>query len=94
MKDVSRLLESVGKKIFIDYYNYFKNINVDKRELAEKLLLENPNANTIGGQVTRVNCARRIFENNLEIEALNIIIKSRRLDEDTINKAENLLRTE
>lgn len=66
MSDVVRLLNSVGKQIFVNYYYDFKDLNVDKNYLAQKLLKENPKATSIGGQTTRINCAHRIFANNLE----------------------------
>ena len=88
MIDVVRLLNSIGKKIFINYYKDFKNVS-DKKALAIKLLRENPNASTLTGQITRISCAVRIFDNQLQIEALNIIINAR-LDDATITKAKKL----
>ncbi|MFK4439690.1 hypothetical protein [Paenibacillus sp. RC21] len=93
MADLSRLLESIGKKIFIDYYYEFNKPNLDKKALSEKLLRENPNAESITGQVTRVNCAIRIFENGLQIEALENIINSR-VDGFIIKKAKDILKLE
>ena len=37
LDDVVRLLNSVGKRIFIEYYYDFKNVT-DKNALAQKLL--------------------------------------------------------
>lgn len=88
MTDVIRLLNSIGKKIFIDYYDDFRNVP-DKKELAMKLLRENPRATTLSGQTTRIACAIRIFENQLQIEALDIIINAK-LDDGTIAKAKKL----
>ena len=86
MEDVNRMLNSVGKKVFVDYYYEFKDLKMDKDVLAQKLLDENPNARKLSGQFVRINFARKIFSNNLQKEALNIIINSNRLDEDTIKK--------
>jgi hypothetical protein len=48
---------------------------------------------SIVGQVTRVSCAVRIFEDNLQIEALENIINSR-IDGLTIKKAKDILKLE
>lgn len=88
MADVVRLLNSVGKKIFVEYYDDFKNVT-DKNALAQKLLQENTNASSIGGQMTRINCAVRIFDNNLQLEALDIVLNAR-VDDKTIAKARKL----
>lgn len=93
MAELNRLLGSIGKKIFIDYYYELKKPNLDKKVLSEKLLRENPKADSIVGQVTRVNCAIRIFENDLQIEALENIINSR-VDGFTIKKAKDILKLE
>lgn len=87
MEDVNRMLNSVGKKIFIDYYYEFKNFNMDKDILAQKLLEENPKARKLSGQFIRISFARKIFSNNMQKEALGIIINSNRLDKDTLKKA-------
>ena len=93
MADLNRLLGSIGKKIFIDYYYDFKKPNLDKKALAEKLLRENPKADSIVGQVTRVSCAIRIFKDNLHIEALDNVINSR-VDGSTVRKAREILKQE
>ncbi|QOR36886.1 hypothetical protein IMX26_08795 [Clostridium sp. 'deep sea'] len=94
MSDINRWLNSVGKKIFVDYYYNFKQINLDKNTFAQRLLEENPNATRISGQLTRISCAQRIFRNNLQIEALLLIIDSNRLSNATINKARAILEKE
>lgn len=91
MIDVNSCLNSVGKKIFVDFYYDFKNLQLDKDVLAKKLLDNNPNASKISGQIIRINFARKIFDNNLEREALEIIVSSNRLDEETIRKAQEIL---
>jgi hypothetical protein len=93
MAELNRLLGSIGKKIFIDYYYEFKKPNLDKKALSERLLRENQKAESIVGQVTRVNCAIRIFEDNLQIEALQNVINSR-VDGITIKKAKDILKLE
>lgn len=76
MKTLIRKLNSIGKQSFVENYFDYKN-GVDKNTLARKLLNSNPNANTIGGQLTRISCANWIFENDLQYEALKIIKNSK-----------------
>ncbi len=92
MTTLNRALGSIGKKCFVDNYYDFKNC-ADKNELAKKLLDNNCNAVSLSAQLTRINYALWIFENNLEKEALEIIINSNRLDDKTKNKAKFLIQT-
>lgn len=91
--DLKRLLNSIGKEIFVRYYNDFKYVK-DKDKFAEKLLSENESATSIGGQLTRINCAKRIFENKKEIEALKIICDSKRMREDIKQIARKIIKKE
>lgn len=86
MTTVERALNSIGKKCFIDYYEYFRSCT-DKNTLSQKLLANNKNATSLLAQMTRINYAKWIFDNNEEKEALTIIINSNRLDDVTRKKA-------
>lgn len=94
MTTTVRKLYSIGKKVFVDYYDEFKNTSIDKYKLAQKLLEENPKAETISGQLIRIGYARQIFTENGQREALEIICDSKRLDDETIIKARKILRDE
>lgn len=84
MAELIRLLNTVGKKSFVDFYEEYKNlfllkdhITMEKKLLvAKKLLNENSEAKTESGQLTRINAAIRIFNMGQEKEALEIIHKS------------------
>lgn len=89
MTTVSRALNSIGKKCFVDYYYQFKDCD-NKQDLAQKLLNDNSNASSLSAQITRINYAQWIFENSLEKEALDIIIHSSRLDTQTIKRAKQI----
>jgi hypothetical protein len=91
--DLTRTLNSIGKEIFVRHYYDFKSIK-DKFKLAEKLLNENQRASTIGGQLTRINCANKIFENGKEIEALEIIVNSNRMTDDIKQIAKKIIEKE
>lgn len=83
--DVNRLLNSIGKKCFIDYYYDFKSNNA-----YERLPIEYTDA----GKKIRVASAKTIFKNGLQIEALEICSNSNRLDYGTVNRAKELLELE
>lgn len=91
---IDRKLQSIGKKIFVDYYYNFKDLNIDKNVLAKKLLDENPNAEKISGQLIRISYARQIFSENGQEEALRIIVAAKRLDAGTIKNARKILNEE
>jgi len=88
---VDRALNSIGKKCFIDYYADFRCCT-DKNALVHKLLENNKNATSPSAQMTRINYAQWIFDNNNEKEALSIIINSNRLDDVTKKKAREYLK--
>jgi len=92
--DVERLLNSVGKEIFVNYFYEFKNCT-NEGVLAQKLLNENPKASALSGQITRINCAKRIIsdENALK-QALNLILISKRLSYGIIKKAKEIKKAE
>jgi len=87
--DSDRLLNSIGKECFIKYYEEFSNSTLDSDDLTE-LLMMNENC-THSSARTKVSCARRILNNYLAFDALNIIIDSKRLSQETISKAKKLL---
>lgn len=91
MTSIDKKLKSIGKKIFVDYYYDFKDMNLDKNALAQKLFDENPKAEKISGQIMRIGFARQIFSDNAQKEALEIIYSSKRLDAETIKKAQKIL---
>ncbi|MEC0183117.1 hypothetical protein [Paenibacillus peoriae] len=85
--DLVRLLNSIGKRVFVEYYEVFSNNQMSNDEKISKL----PEEYKINGSRTRVNCANKIFESGLEKEALNIIVNSR-TEKKAIEKAETLLK--
>lgn len=94
--DVSRLLGSVGMRSYvINYYDY-KNSNLDKKEFAKKLLNENPRAKSIDAQITRISKARKLFDNNQEIIALQLVVDSdsSQIDIELKKKAQEIINKE
>ena len=86
--DLKRALNSIGKSAFIKYYYNFKNMS---REYCISNFEENY---THTAKVTRTNYAKRIFSEGKQLEALKIIIQSKRVDELTHTKAIEILNTE
>lgn len=81
-EEVDRLLKSIGKTFFIDNFDVFANE-------------EDPDKNIPVGEYTydsyktRISKMNKIFRENLEAKALKRTLGSR-LDEETLNKAEDL----
>lgn len=79
--EIKRLLQTVGNQTFIKYYSEFQSEKI----IDFNLLFKNEN-----WQKTSVNAkihsAKKIFENNWQKNALEIILSSRS-DEKTINSA-------
>lgn len=85
--ETSRILNSIGKEIFIIYYFIFKNsITTD----IVKILIKDGVSNEAGARI-RVGNAKKIFNNNLQIEALQLIINSNRISYATKEKAKRIL---
>jgi dephospho-CoA kinase len=88
---LEKRLKSIGKSIFVKYFEQFRNPNYDKGELAKKLLSENPKASSIDAQKTRISNARKIFESKMERKALENIINSDKVESNIIEKAKKIL---
>lgn len=87
-----RLLTSIGKACFIEFYYDFKNC-ANKQEIADKIFQANSNRRP-DKNLTRIYCAQQIFNNHWEKEALNLIMQSSRLDEKTKKTAREILANE
>lgn len=85
-EDILVTLNKIGKKIFVDYYYIFKADDNPEEKLPDKF--------TLNSRRGRSSSARRIFRNHQNLEALEIIINSDRLDSNTIQNAEQILTEE
>ena len=86
--DLIRVLNSVGKSTFVKYYYNFKNLSRD--ECVSRFEEDY----TDKAKSTRTGHAQRIFRENKHIEALEIIIKSDRVDFITHSRAKEILAKE
>ncbi|USD64113.1 hypothetical protein [Vibrio sp. SCSIO 43136] len=87
-KQLDRSLRSIGKECFVKYYELFRDHNWSKEDLIEHLVaLEGYQES---GCITRISQSRRIFKDNREHDALDIVISSSRLPNEIVEKARML----
>jgi hypothetical protein len=87
--DLIRLLNSIGKEVFVQYFDLFQNSQVSTGEVVGKL----PSKYTEKSRRSRTSKARRIIREGLAREALAIIAESDRVDVAAARRARELLRT-
>lgn len=85
--NLQRQLNSVGKVIFVKYYYYFSDSNYYSTEDITKIIKENYSNKS---KKSRISHAHMIFNYNLNIEALKIILKSK-VPEEIKQQAQNIL---
>lgn len=92
-ESLEKTLGAAGKTVFVKFYYDFKDMTITHDELAKKLYAENPKSKS-ERQGFRIPRARHIFETGQEIKALEMIIESPRIDEETKRQASEILQTE
>ena len=85
--NLQRQLNSVGKAIFVKYYYYFSDSNYYSTEDITKIIKENYSNKS---KKSRISHAHMIFNYNLNIEALKIILKSK-VPKEIKQQAQNIL---
>lgn len=89
---VHKKLNDIGMSVFIEFFNEFKayaNSEINKDELYS--ILKNKKNYTHRSCLNRINVAERIFKENEESEALDIIINSVAVSDKIKNNAKKLL---
>ena len=81
-ESVMEILNKIGKSTFIEHYYDFKFNRTAADELSEDF--------TMNSKRSRTSKARKIFRENLQIEALKIIMASKRLDQMTVDRAKEI----
>ena len=84
--DLERTLNSVGKSTFVKYYYDFRD---KSRDECIKAFSEDYSDKAKG---TRTGHAQRIFNENKNLEALEIIATSSRVDIQTLQRAREILK--
>jgi hypothetical protein len=85
--DLTRLINSIGKTIFVRYFREFADLRLSNQDVVAIL----PHEYTVKARNTRTSKARRIFRENLQEAALELILRSERIDPETANHARKLL---
>lgn len=86
--ELARMLNSIGKSTFIKYYYNFKN---ESSEFCIAAFTENYTDNA---KSSRTSHAKRIFREGLQKSALNLIINSTRIDDQTVILTKEILNSE
>ena len=82
---LKRSIQSIGMACFIKYYEAFENKKNKSEDLVEGLMkIENYDES---GAKTRVTQSRRILREDRALEAINIIIDSKKIEDWVISKA-------
>lgn len=88
--DLNTTLSAVGKAVFVNFYYDFKNETLSDDEITIKLLKENPGSKS-NNQNFRIRRARHIFNEENQLDALKIVINSKKISIETRNKAKKIL---
>lgn len=84
---IEKLLNGIGIKIFIEYFEYFNDDNLDTNDIIEIL----PSSYTEKSRRSRISKARTIIKSHQLEEALNYILNSIRIDEEIKEKVRTIL---
>lgn len=71
--DLDKTLKSIGKTSFVEDFEVYSNRSLSKFEKVKELVPKYSD----NGATIRVSFAEKIFENNLQLEALKNIMNSR-----------------
>jgi serine/threonine protein kinase len=85
--DLVRLIDSIGKNIFITYYAQFADRTLSNKDVVDLL----PAEYTLKSRKSRTAHARRIFREGLEREALELISHSDNVGFEVASEADELL---
>jgi hypothetical protein len=90
-KTLIRCLNTVGKTAFVSHFELFQRYaigHLTKENAVERLV--NSGLGNEDGSLMRLGNAKRIFVNQAEEQALNIILESNRLDDSVLQEANRL----
>ncbi len=92
--DIEKTLRSIGKKAFVDCYDILKKAKKDDKWNIVHLIKKYGGAKNENSARTKVSVGKKIFNENMEKEALQNIITSKKVDEETKNRALIILQRE
>lgn len=82
-----RLLNSIGKRSFVEDYEIYSNKDLTMQRKIQVL----SNRYSSNGATIRVSFVDKIFKNNKQLDALQIIIDSPRITQSIKTKAKELI---
>lgn len=91
-KELVRKLNSVGKAVFVEYFYDFQsygNGDISKEECIERLVFNE--VSNDNGAAIRCSNAKKVFQEGMQCDALNIIIDSKRLSVNVLRQAKQLI---
>lgn len=86
-------LKAAGKSVFVRFYYDFKDMTIPQDLLSQKLFAENSKSKS-KRQGFRIPRARHIFKTGQELNALQMIIESPRIDANIKQQAKRILQAE
>ncbi len=92
--DLEKTLRSIGKKAFVNCYNVFKQQKNGEIENIVDLIKKCGGTQKDNSVSTKASIGKKIFNANMELEALRNIIASNKVPEETKNKALKILQYE
>lgn len=89
--DLDKKLKSVGKAAFVANYELFQSFSAGRVSRADAIetLVRNKVSNKAGAAI-RVGNAKLIFENGRELDALDLVLQSNRVNNDIHDLARKL----
>jgi hypothetical protein len=85
--ELENSLKSIGKKSFVDDFEIYSNSSLSTKDKGDILA----GKYSVNGAKIRVSFAEKVFLKNMQKTALNSIIASPRIDNDTKVKAKKIL---
>lgn len=85
---INKLLNRVGMKVFIKYFESFNNPKLTNNDIVE--LFEEDF--TMKSKISRTSKARKLIRENALVDILEVIINAKKIDVETIEKAKFLLK--
>jgi len=91
-EELIRKLNSVGKEKFVTYFDLFRdysNGNLSREACIERLVVEN--VSNENGASIRCSNAKKIFDEGMSSDALEVVASSRKIHADIRNTARERL---
>ncbi|EKO3951973.1 hypothetical protein ACFZI2_000234 [Vibrio fluvialis] len=89
--ELDKKLKSIGKAAFVSNYELFKEFSSGRISRADAIeVLVEKNVSNEAGAAIRIGNAKLIFENGRELDALDLILKSNRVNSDIRDLARKL----